>query len=303
MRNRCLVALVAVILAACGGSGGGSTPSTPTSPGAPAVFTVLDGWDDRPVAGATIESPGASVVTDAGGRAQVAAPAGAEMHLRAAGYFDRDTLQRAGGDDGRSGVLTLWPAEPGGPDYVRAVVYGPTSLQGRLSRPALGATFRILPSAEIQADGPAMDSLQRAADLITAAADGRVRWSLVTSGPAEITAAIDAAAGGQGAVSTVHYVNFLVQNVEMVFRDISVVRSPAAPHELGHAFGLSHSPDASDLMFPTITRRTQFAFSDRERLVIRMMTRRRPGTAPLDDDRQATSTATGRRGVVRTICD
>ena len=89
----------------------------------------------------------------------MAAVAGAEVHLRAPGYFDRDTLQRAGGDDGRPAVLALWPAQPAGADFVRAVVYGPTAMQGRLSRPPLGATYRILPSAEIQADGPAMDSL------------------------------------------------------------------------------------------------------------------------------------------------
>lgn len=67
-------------------------------------------------------------------------------------------------------------------------------------------------------------------------------------------------------------------------------------HEMGHAFGLGH-PEQAGLMSPaTIGRFVDFTAA--ERLQMRLMLQRLPGTAPPDDDRAATASGVRSASVV-----
>ena len=71
---------------------------------------------------------------------------------------------------------------------------------------------------------------------------------------------------------------------KIVFASFDVARmTTVVTHELAHMFGLEHSSDPGDLMYPIVS--TFKSFSPREQLVIELMLLRRPGNQFPDNDR------------------
>ena len=83
-----------------------------------------------------------------------------------------------------------------------------------------------------------------------------------------------------------------VTRAEIVFCSEIPTRAPAAiAHELGHIFGLAHSPDPAEIMHPFHGASDAGGFSPREALVMRLLHLRRGGNAWPDNDRTLTAEA------------
>jgi hypothetical protein len=72
---------------------------------------------------------------------------------------------------------------------------------------------------------------------------------------------------------------------EVVYCSTSAARSSTVGHELGHTFGLNHSPDDSDLMYGFFSSQRSSRYSSREALVMRLMLQRRAGNRFPDNER------------------
>lgn len=95
------------------------------------------------------------------------------------------------------------------------------------------------------------------------------------------------------------YTSLTVQSGEIVggqvvYCGLDVARTSTVTHELGHTFGLRHSPDERDLMAaiyqPGLVRTE---FSGRETLTMGLMMERRGGNRFPDNDRDVPAGATG----------
>lgn len=85
----------------------------------------------------------------------------------------------------------------------------------------------------------------------------------------------------------------------IVYCDYKVARTPTVSHELGHTFGLFHSPDKGELMYAYYNGHGGVDFSARESLEMRLMLQRPAGNVFPDDDRAAAAAAGERIYVTR----
>lgn len=303
------VVLVALLAPACGGGGGNPAspqrlPAQPTGLAAGATVTVVSGATGAPVAGVTLTIGGQAVATDAAGQARLpaAAPIGTMIDLTHASHLDRQTSVRTGTGE----RFTLWPrttAEGLDENYTATLAYTQASEEpppvgsSPLYRLPQGTdTVVVVPSAELQADGAAMDAHAAAIQSATDANGGRVRFLLAQSSASVgssivVTTRVDAAdplcqeRNLRGYMRGT-YGTFVIVSGEIVFCDRQVARSATVTHELGHAFGLEHAPTGSnDIMESTFGSRRATRFGPRESLVMRMMLDRAPGNRFPDSDR------------------
>lgn len=261
------------------------------------ILTVQSGETGEPVGGAMFEVAGQVSIADDAGRIVLGAavPEGASVSVTADGFLLRETLARRG-----QGSFELWPAtSPTGLDeaYTRTLVYtsasvGP-SMSEALDRPGLDTPMvSLITNPVIEADPDAMANLMAAAAEITDALDGAFVYQ-VGARPGAIPVTLLVEPDNASIVEdnlrafTRCWMNRLVIfRCDIVFRSVETVRSETALHELGHTFGLNHSPLRHEIM---AVRRSGVpeAFSTRERLVMRMMRKRHPGNLFPDNDRQA----------------
>ena len=90
-----------------------------------------------------------------------------------------------------------------------------------------------------------------------------------------------------------------ITSASVVYCASDAPRSPTVVHELGHTFGLQHSPSTPDVMFPTFVAARGETFTPRERLLMRLMLQRSPGTLFPDNDRDTTGATSTRTETIR----
>jgi hypothetical protein len=305
-------------VAACGGGGSRSSAPTPTTTPDPripagAVITVLSGETGAPVPAATVNVGGRVQTADGGGVVRLAEPVaqGTPVDITAPGMLDRQTTLR------EAGTQFLWPKTTANgldENYTATLVYtsagrttGPVGAQPLL-RVGLGASVVIVPSAAILADDRAHDFHREAVEQLTAIVGGAVRFRLEAAAPASgvvFTTRIEpghpTCAQNTRGFATSNLRNSEIVGGEVVFCDDQIARSATVTHELGHTFGLRHSPDARDLMFGTFVRGRTPEFGPRETLIMNLMLKRPPGNRFPDSDRAAG--AAGVTGRLTVVCE
>jgi hypothetical protein len=313
MRQSVAFLAVASGLVACHGG----SPTTPTPAAAPPALTLaatapapmlaaavntlhdltfISGETQQPVAGARVLVDGAPYTTDGAGKIALHSfsPRVRDVDVSASGFLERRALFR-------SSLLSLWPkVSPTGLDeeYSARLVYNCTeatcSSAGQpLARVLQGPVF-VVPSAEIQSDPEALQIHEQAAALLTTATGGVVTYTVADAAPPgalTVTTWIDPndpillqlGAGGvtrrqidsRGAITGA--------TIALRSRELAL-RLPLVLHELGHTFGLGHSPRIGDVMFNGPEIYDLSDFSPRERLAVDLMLQRSPGNRFPDSD-------------------
>lgn len=301
---------------ACGGGSPTGPTVAPTPQPTPQTLVVTSGDTGAPVAGARVIVNGQEFTSD--GNGQITVPGGLPgstlVDVLAPGFLDRQTLlsRVAGG-----GRYSVWPrtTEAGMTEqFTLEEVYSSLTLENM--NPPLGD--RVLarwPSAatrvEVLLQGPATDPAFRefspgalavqseAVAAINASTGGRFTLAEPVFG--------DGADGSNRILVRIH--PELAACVEGYAGYASVMGIPIraavvtfceprwashvgiAIHELGHAFGLRHSSDEGDVMFPQAHWRRRLDLSPRERQLMGLMLQRPAGNRFPDDDRSALATS------------
>jgi hypothetical protein len=312
VKRAAIVVLAVAPLSCGGGDGGGGSPTTPAlSTAVPAarpsgwpagtVVTVVSGETDAPVAGARVVVTGTPQSTDGAGQAAVSAAAeGATVDVEAVGFLPRQTLVRH--DVAR---LTLWPDDttlPG--EYTKALVYtaatvsDSTSLVPLERLPPRVRTLALVPSDALAADARAMAAHRQGADYFNVAVGGGTVFKV--GGTADMTVATridpdDASCEGKPSrlMARTWVSSHEVTRAEIVFCGPAPTRLPMPiAHELGHVFGLAHSIDRRDVMYPYYDSGSEHCFTEREVLTMSLVDLRRGGNTWPDNDRAAATSGT-----------
>lgn len=272
-----------------------------TSPGivAGSTLRIVSGETGEPVGGARVVIAGREHSSDGTGQLTLTelASIGVSVDIEASGFLERKTRVRRGALT----TFELWPtASPTrlDADYTRALVYESASLGTvgelePLDRLDLDTSrVAIIPTDAVRRDPGAMQSLREASSEITESLDGRIVYA-VGEAPGATSVELRVEPHNESIVeenlrafTRCWMTRLVITRCEIVFRSVEVVRSNTTLHELGHTFGLNHSPDRREIMG---VRRlgTPHHFSPRERLTMALMLKRLPGNLFPDDDRQA----------------
>jgi hypothetical protein len=293
---RRVVAGVAVLLAGVGCGSPGSEHSALLQAGIPLL--LVSGEDGQPVTGASVHIAGQRFVSDANGRVDLGLAVDGDVDVEASRFLVRETALTSGR------TLTLWPTGPEYPEhYVRHLLYkDAASTRNELSlsadaplRRVMAATVHVVPDEALWADRSARSAHERAVALINEATGGRVRFELRSSARSGVMfrAYVDGTATAAGALTYRDLVRNEVVGGRIVYANLGAARSERfVAHELGHALGLQHSIRSSDLMYFSALQTAAAAFSDHERLSIRLLLQRPAGNRYPDNDRAVAGSST-----------
>ena len=259
------------------------------------------------MSGAAVTLGGRGYSTDASGRVVLgdAAAPGTPIDAIAAGFLDRQTLVREEPDI----RFTLWPTHGGGrltPELTQALVYTPSGCPytagargvplRRLRRSATRVT--LVPGAELVNDAEIRRVHETAIAVMNRIAGGAMRYTF--DPPAGDAVRLDLVllpdhAACETPTLAVTNVGFGpggdIFSATIAYCTVRDARNLATvTHELGHTFGLNHSPDRDDLMYCTSASRA-VAPSPREELLMSLLMQRRSGNVFPDNDRTVTASA------------
>jgi len=269
----------------------GSTPSGPSIT-SPSVLTFVSGESLEPVASARVTIGGRSYVTDGGGRVATDRTA-TLVDVQASGFFDRRALLSAD-------RFSLWPnASPSGLDveYTARLVYNCTAAGCADGGEPLGRVpqgmVSVRPSRELRDDPDALAALEEGVQLWTAATRGEVAFARsIPSAPGtvEVTVDVDPAdpvivSRGAAGVTRRDYAGAAISRARITLRSVSLARRlPLLVHELGHAFGLAHSPRLGDVMWNGPELYDSIDLSASEKVVVALMLQRASGNRFPDNE-------------------
>jgi hypothetical protein len=253
------------------------------------------------VDGAVVTVAGRSY-TSVAGRVALAetAPLRSEVTIVAPDMLERRTLLR----DAATTLFTLWPrTSPTGIDeeFTRTLVYSRAEGSGPLLRLRRGtARVVVVPSEELRANDAAMGAHRDAVDRITAATGGQVAYVLGGAVP-PTGVYVETRIGGSddGLCSEANVLAFaqaftgggeIVRGL-VIYCDPKAARNAVVGHELGHTFGLQHSPEKGELMYRYFNGHGAVEFSARESLEMKLMLQRLAGNVFPDDDRAVAASA------------
>jgi hypothetical protein len=251
----------------------------------PGVLTFVSGESLLPVESARVTIDGRSYVTNGAGAVAVDRISTA-ISVDAAGFLERRAVAR-------TDHYSLWPrTSPTGIDeeYTARLVYNcaaPACADGgeSLGRVPQGLVTLQL-SRELLADRAAYAAIDEAAQLWTAATRGEVVFrvgSAFVSGVVLVDIDVDPSdpailARGAAGVTRRQYTGSSIARARITLRSVELARRlPLSIHELGHAFGLAHSPRIGDVMWngPELYDATDL--SEREKLAVALMLQRASG--------------------------
>jgi hypothetical protein len=258
------------------------------------TLSIISGDTGGGVAGAQVSIGQRQYVSDVAGRMtlQEAAAVNSVVTIADDRFLVRRTVIRS-----LSAVqVTLWPkSAPGGFDeaFTSAIVYGmrPGVADARfgLFRPTTDH-MSIVPDDAIFQDQVAMASHRQAAAQLTEATGGRITFT-VDAFPGTSRQVIRSQIDPDAAIAEtrVDPLGFVIERASINYERIDQARNFAIVlHELGHVIGLQHTGGVEDIMGPG--RVGLSGFSDREKLAIRLILQRPPGTQFPDDDAGVAST-------------
>ncbi len=317
-----LVGALALGLACGTDRGQGPSAVATPSPPAAAAFTVVSGETGATVPGARVVVNGIEHVADGQGRVTAAAglPPSALVDIVAPGFFDRQTQISRGGSPAQ---FTLWPREgaDGLTEHVTAeLVYTTAALDEErvigaepLRRWAAGVARVEVVYQGSGDDAQFIDFGARARDAQRAALDeiNRANGSLIYA-----ESAGGPPAPGAGRVAARIFPQYSVCQDPRGFAALATVAdgeiftatitycsvrsaesASTSAHELGHTFGLRHSSNRADVMFPISGHPA--SFTARESTLMALMLQRRGGNRFPDNDRTA---RVGSARVVDVVC-